>query len=391
MKRLLPALIVLCLLLSLSLTGCGRAPSGFVGKGEVVYDNDTPFVYDADYKTYVKSPRLKGHPLFDFTEAPMDTPGLAADSISAYRWQLADVDVTDEQLSQCADKYRDFIADFGAKVIRTSTDKDGEPVLYSVYCEQDNRLSYVFLGKAPDGALYVRDTVPLADVTRDERVLRDMGVLDKDLPAALLGDALPSRYLIENADPARLAKHTELECRLYAELCASLGLPPENAARLDDPTVKDTYRCLVYCSFGVMVRDSAPPIDLPALTDSCEDAVVSYDLVVYEDGTGTLTVGVYRWNSQTYPQYALVEGTARTASIPADEITAFENLLTAYDFDNIPTSNPAEQDGLDGDTTYFSDGRHLIAHWEPSPYFGIRHFRTALERMDAEYGRNINE
>ena len=58
MKRLLPALIVLCLLLSLSLTGCGRAPSGFVGKGEVVYDNDTPFVYDADYKTYVKSPRL---------------------------------------------------------------------------------------------------------------------------------------------------------------------------------------------------------------------------------------------------------------------------------------------------------------------------------------------
>ena len=386
MKRLLPALIVLCLLLSLSLTGCGRAPSGFVGKREVVYDNDTPFVYDADYKTYVKNPRLKGHPLFDFTEAPMDTPGLAADSISAYRWQLADVDVTDEQLSQCADWYLDFTADFGAKVIRTSTDKDGEPVLYSVYCEQDNRLSYVFLGKAPDGALYVRDTFPLADVTTDERSLRDMGVLDKDLPAALIGDSLPSRYLAENADPARLAKRTELECRLYAELSASLGLPPENAARLSDPTVRDTYRCLVSCSFGIMVRDSAPPIDLPALTDSCEDAVVSYDLVVYEDGTGALTVGIYQWNRREYPQYTLVEGTARTASIPADEITAFESLLTEYDFDNIPTSNPAEQPGLDGSTTYFSDGRHLIAHWEPSPYFGIRHFRAALERMDAEYG-----
>ncbi|MCQ2430056.1 MAG: hypothetical protein MJ192_06980 [Clostridia bacterium] len=386
MKRLLPALLVLCLLLSLTLTGCGRAPSGFVGKREVVYDNDTPFVYDADYKTYVEKPRLGEHPEYAFNEDPLHTPGLAADSVSAYRLHFDGTGMTDENLVWLKNRYLDFTADFGAKVIRTSTDKDGEAVLYSVWCEEDNQLSYVFLGKTADGALYVRDTFPLADVTTDERSLRDMGVLDKDLPTALLGDALPSRYLAENVDPARLIRRTESECLIYAELCASLGLPPVNAARLSDPTVRDTYRCLVSCSFGVMVRDSAPPIDLPALTDSCEDAVVSYDLVVYEDGTGALTVGIYQWNRREYPQYTLVEGTARTASIPADEITAFESLLTEYDFDNIPTSNPAEQPGLDGSTTYFSDGRHLIAHWEPSPYFGIRHFRAALERMGAEYG-----
>jgi hypothetical protein len=139
-------------------------------------------------------------------------------------------------------------------------------------------------------------------------------------------------------------------------------------------------RCMQRVSFDIM-RD-----------DKSYDGFYVYDLLLEEDGRGTLYF--YHLDDRDYlPDnytYRIIQ--QETIHLTAEEGTALKALLTEWDFMNQPTWNPEEYMGFDGTTTYVYAtgviggedkryGSNLIVMWEPTSRNAHYHIRTAIEDL----------
>ncbi|MBQ9134115.1 MAG: hypothetical protein IJX64_06240 [Clostridia bacterium] len=107
--------------------------------------------------------------------------------------------------------------------------------------------------------------------------------------------------------------------------------------------------------------------------------IYNYDLCLYEDGTAEL---IYRHFDEGDPYVLLRE---MRIALDSEEQSRIEATLSEWDLANIPTWNPEEPLGVDGETTYIlgTDGYtpHLASMWCAGERYGIYHIRTALEEI----------
>ncbi|MBE6632843.1 MAG: hypothetical protein E7620_00715 [Ruminococcaceae bacterium] len=356
MKRFLSFALILSCLISL-LPSCvhlvPQRPSDYVTGTAVVIDNITPFVYDESMLEDDTRP----------VEVEGKTYNVTAYSMMNYCCRIGET------------AYTDFTRYYGNKIVRHYQNGESESY-YTVFTEANYQLLYVFLEPDENGVLRFQEYIGYSMDAR-YTIRHDM-IFEQDQPAAILGDRLPDSCYLDYYSPQELAKNNERIHQLYLHNCAVLNLPSLESIQLKlmrEKTEASVYRCLQSSSFDVIdpVRNYA------------WHGFYCYDLILYEDGTGSLH---YRhFIDKAAYEYELDE--EATVSLTAEELIAFTTALQAYDFPNIPTWNPEELFGFDGETTYLIGGNdyfdtHLIGMWGSSPRHGIYHLRTALEDLARE-------
>lgn len=358
MKRIIALLLLFALCFSLpgvfsSCVSSRALPSGCVRDGtpqEMLYDNDTPFDYAPEYTT---AHRPKG---WDFFEMHA----------------ILNACLKDPELNS----YAALCRHIGTRIIRRSTDAEGREVFYTVVTPENNRLFYLFL--TPDetlpGDLRLSPDSGYADVRNDPQVLRDAGILEKDLPAAILGDALPPEAVPENWSYDKAVHATELNCLDFAELCTKASLPDFGKMRHDARQNGDPLTATVRCMKDVSFEEER----------EWATTLYVYDLLVHESGKASLSVSVLYFDSASWC-FLPFEDECFTAAVTGDDAAALLALFEEKDFRSIPTQHPEEEMGLDGSTTYIYDGSHLIAMWEPTPQYAIYDLRQAFETLAAKY------
>ncbi len=363
MKKCISLCLTLAMLLAFPLcfTACSSSPADFAKGDEAVVDNEIPFVYDeSTVKTfYVQNKQ------YQFKE-----------------------EITVESFCRSCDQdtpYNKFMTYFGNKVVRRYTEGERD-TYYTVYSLPDNQIFYVFLYEK-DNALYFDPTHPVNIINRP-RDIRDTTiseyVYEQDLPSAILGDKLPSFCYLEYYPPEEIERMNNLHWEFYASFCDRAGMT-------SSPFVSDYYcdlyeqgrheevegaiRCMQSVSFDTEIGN---PND--------EDYTVhhgayTYDIYVFNDGTGILFFT--HFNADIYPRHAAWQTEEITLS--KAEVDILKNLLVQWDFQNIPTWNPEEFTGFDGETTFvYTAGLghdNLISMWESTERYGICHIREAIEEI----------
>ena len=380
MKKWMSLCLMLSMLLSLplGLASCAKLPTDFVRGDEAVIDNETPFVYDESTVRY-------------YSETHNET---------TVEWNIdfiCDRYVLDDS---AALTYQQLASVFGNKILRHYTE-DGKDVYYTVYSLPDHQLFYVSF-YLQDGTYYLEKDFDISIYgtydLRDEETLRGR-VYEQDLPTAILGDKLPSFCYLEYYPPEEIERQNNLTWEFYASFCDSAGMT-------SDPFVSDYYcslyaegrhkevdgvlRCMQSVSFDTEVGD---PNDEGY---TAHHGAYTYDIYVFNDGSGILFFT--HFNTDIYPRFAVWQTEEITLS--KAEVDTLKNLLDEWDFENIPTWNPEEFTGFDGETTYvYSDGlghHNLISMWQSTERYGIYHIREAIEEMvrshvTVERGRIYNE
>ena len=367
MKRILCLTLALLLTLSalLCLPSCdrkGKLPADYVKGDAEVIDNETPFVYDDSTVKYYYE-KYNGETIsFD---------------ISDFVYHLSQVEERDFSYAYIASV-------FGNKIVRHYTEGDRD-TYYTVYSLPDNELFYLSLCMK-DGALYLdKDPYSGLNETLDARWDNLNGyVYEQDFPAAILGDALPSDCYLDYYPPEEIERRNNLEWEFYGEYCSRAGIPT-------DPFTSDFY-CDLYAQGRHKEVDGAirciqnVSFDTEEGDPESEDYTVHhgayfYDIYVFTDGTGILFFT--HFNTDVHPRYAVWQ--KEEIKLSVIEVQKLTTLLDIWDFDNIPTWNPAEFSGFDGESTTvytkISGHDNLTSMWSASERDAVYHIREAIEEI----------
>ena len=238
-----------------------------------------------------------------------------------------------------------------------------------------------------DGVLYWnKDPYSGLNETYDARWVEGWKgtVYEQDFPAAILGDALPSDCYLDYYEPEEIERRNNLEWEFYGEKCARAGIPT-------DPFVSDFY-CELYAEGRHKEVDGAirciqsVSFDTEEGDPEDEDYRIHhgsyfYDIYVFTDGTGILFFTPF--NTDVYPRYAVWQKEEIALSVA--EVAELQALLDIWDFNNIPTWNPEEFSGFDGETTTVytnvSGHHNLTSMWSASERDAVYHIREAIEEI----------
>ena len=324
MKKLLTVLLMLMLLPMLF--ACGeKLPPDYVQGDAIVIDNTTPFVY---------------------TENP---PGSTAPYL------ILSIIRGEDMWS-----YSDFAAYYGAKIIRHYVMEDTD-YYYTVYSLPDNSLAYIWMQPDEKGILRISHPFNEWCLADARNLYTDMPVFEYDRPPAILGDRMPLSCQKESYTFEEIAKNTEHQWQMYSDRCSAAGLETYFNIK-HAPDVRTFYRCMQSVAFD----------------EKSADGLYVYDLIQYRDGTAALRFR-HLYDHQ-YPQYTLEQDT--TIPLTAEETETILHVFEEEDFENIPTWNPEEYTGFDGETTFVhGDSEHLIAMWCAGEQYGIYKIRTAFENI----------
>lgn len=160
----------------------------------------------------------------------------------------------------------------------------------------------------------------------------------------------------------------EQRWRWYTNHCkkVSLSALAEDVFDTAEKPLEYVYRTVQYKMFDT-------------ITDNrfASGGIYNYDLCLYKDGTAEL---VYRHYDEGSPYVLLRE---MRIALDSEEQARIEATLSEWDLNSIPTWNPEEPLGVDGETTYIlgTNGydTHLASMWCAGDRYGIYHIRTALE------------
>ena len=367
MKRILCLMLSVLLLLSavLALPACSgknKLPADYVKGDAEVIDNETPFVYnDSTVKYY--------HEKYNGETVSLD--------ISDFVYHLSQVEERDFSYAYIASV-------FGNKIVRHYTEGDRD-TYYTVYSLPDNELFYLSLCMK-DGALYLdKDPYSGLNETLDARWDNLNGyVYEQDFPAAILGDALPSDCYLDYYSPEEIERRNNLEWEFYGEYCSRAGIPT-------DPFTSDFY-CDLYAQGRHKEVDGAirciqsVSFDTEEGDPESEDYTIHhgsyfYDIYVFTDGTGVLFFT--HFNTDVYPRYAVWQ--KEEIKLSTIEVEKLTTLLDVWDFNNIPTWNPEEFSGFDGETTTvftsISGHHNLTSMWSATERDAVYHIREAIEEI----------
>lgn len=342
MKKRIVCLILLLGTLVLSLASCFRMPeplpSDFVEGDEIVVDNNISFVYTPpSYEDYV--------PENAFTIAKRENY-----------------------------TYSYFQEWCGNKVIHCYKD-DTVELYYTVYSLSNNSLFYLFL--KPDGnGGFLMDQRFSVDA-RDHKDIWRIRVCEQDYPAVILEGKLPDYCFFDYYTAEEISRQTEYRWQYFIDDCTEAGLEPYSKLIFDRrDTIKSFYRCTQYVCF-----DLKETVDGRSLS---WNGLYCYDLFFYQDGTAELHFQHYM--HKNYWNYELLQD--ETVKLTEAEIEKLQGVIIDSDFENIPTWNPEEKRGFDGETTCIlgvtPEYDHLISMWAPTPQYGIYQIRTAIEDLVRE-------
>ena len=368
MKRIVHSTLALLLILTavFALPACSdknKLPADFVKGDEIVIDNETPFVYD---ENTVKTAPVK---------TPYGTEERHVDDLCGI-WNDGKEDVPYSKISSY----------FGNKIVRHSVE-DGKDTYYTVYSLPDNQIVYVFL-VMKDGILYLDPEHTINVVNRpldirEEEMIAEY-VYEQDLPSAIIGDKLPADCYLDYYEPEEIERRNNLRWEFYGEDCSRAGIPT-------DPFTSDFY-CDLYAQGRHKEVDGAirciqnVSFDTEEGDPEDEDYTVHhgayfYDIYVFTDGTGILFFT--HFNTDVYPRYAVWQ--REEIKLSAVEVAKLQSLLDIWDLDNIPTWNPEEFSGCDGETTtVFTTGlghNNLTSMWSASERDAVYHIREAIEEI----------
>lgn len=187
----------------------------------------------------------------------------------------------------------------------------------------------------------------------------------EQLPQEYDASTYPDRYTIQ-----QINEKIEQRWQWYLDDCEKVslsGLAEDVFADTEKP-LQHVYRTVQYKMFDTVTDNRLG-----------SGGIYNYDICLYEDGTAEL---IYRHFDEGYPYVLLRE---MRFELNNEELARIETTLTEWDFENIPTWNPEEQTGMDGETTYIlgTDGytSHLASMWCAGKRSGIYHIRTALEEI----------
>ena len=362
MKRILCLTLALLLTLSviLILPACSDKRADDYLKGdEIVIDNEMPYIYDPAQNVIMKVTDQDGIPweydVYDYGEG------------CCYR--------TDDKTYT----YDSVIKYYGNKPIRM-LETEEETLYYTVYSLDDNTLCYIYFEKV--GEDYVLEQCCRADI-RDDSVMADI-TYSHDLPSAIIGDKLPAHCYLDYYSPEEIERRNNLRWEFYGEDCSRAGIPT-------DPFTSDFY-CDLYAQGRHKEVDGAirciqsVSFDAEEGDPESEDYTIHhgsyfYDIYVFTDGTGVLFFT--HFNTDVYPRYAVWQ--KEEIKLSVIEVQKLTTLLDVWDFDNIPTWNPEEVSGFDGETTtVFTKGlghHNLTSMWSASERDAVYHIREAIEEI----------
>ena len=368
MKRILCLTLALLMTLSglLCLPACSgqnNLPADFVKGDEIVIDNETPFVYD---ESTVKT-------------APVKTPSgkeeWHVDGLCGI-WNDGEEDVPYSKVSSY----------FGNKIIRHRV-ADGQDTYYTVYSLPDNQIYYVFFRMKDDVLVldpeHTINVINLALDIREKEMIAEY-VYEYDLPSAIIGDKLPAHCYLDYYEPEEIERRNNLEWEFYGSACGSAGLST-------DPYKSDFY-CELYAEGRHKEVDGAirciqsVSFDTEEGDPESEDYTVHhgayfYDIYVFTDGTGILFFT--HFNTDVHPRYAVWQ--REEIKLSTIEVEKLTTLLDVWDFNNIPTWNPEEFSGFDGETTTvftsISGHHNLTSMWSASERDAVYHIREAIEEI----------
>ena len=362
MKRILCTAFALLLTLSviLILPACSDKRADDYLKGEeIVIDNETPYIYDPAQNVIMKVTDQDGIPweydVYDYGEG------------CCYR--------TDDKTYT----YDSVIKYYGNKPIRM-LETEEETLYYTVYSLDDNTLCYIYFEKV--GEDYVLEQCYRADA-REDSYMADI-TYPHDLPSAILGNQLPEECYLDYYPPEEIERRNNLQWEFYGEDCSRAGIPT-------DPFTSDFY-CDLYAQGRHKEVDGAirciqsVSFDTEEGDPESEDYTIHhgsyfYDIYVFTDGTGVLFFT--HFNTDVYPRYAVWQ--KEEIKLSVIEVQKLTTLLDVWDFDNIPTWNPEEVSGFDGETTtVFTKGlghHNLTSMWSASERDAVYHIREAIEEI----------
>ena len=367
MKRILCLTLALLMTLSALLclpacSGQNKLPADFVKGDEIVIDNETPFVYDESTVRYYEY-EYEGREYSD-----------------TIAWRCFWLEDSEHEYT-----YSSIAKLFGNKIVRHYTE-DGQDTYYTVYSLPDNRLFYMSL-YMKDGVLYWnKDLYSGLNETYDARWVEGWKgtVYEQDFPAAILGDALPADCYLDYYSPEEIERRNNLQWEFYGEDCSRAGIPT-------DPFTSDFY-CDLYAQGRHKEVDGAirciqsVSFDTEEGDPESEDYTVHhgayfYDIYVFTDGTGILFFT--HFNTDVHPRYAVWQ--KEEIKLSVIEVQKLTTLLDVWDFDNIPTWNPDEFSGFDGETTtVFTKGlghHNLTSMWSATERDAVYHIREAIEEI----------
>lgn len=344
MKRILSCILLFSLLI-VALTSCfplpEPTPADFANDSQPVIDNETPYVYVQITKN---------------EEAYLD------DTLTEMFW------------GDCPYSY--LTERHGNKIIRHYSNGEKD-LYYTVFSLTNNQLYYIFL--TPDGnGDYLMEHYLVADIRYDHS-LQDW-IYAHDHPSKIIGNALPDFCYKEYYSFEEIEKEFTAKWKYYDRLCYEADLESylEYRSTRDEngkPIVTAFYRTLQAITFDVFYKKDGMKI--------ANSGLYCYDILFYANGGGTLH---YRHFIYGAGQKYTVDQDV-TVELTAEEILNLQSVMKSNDFDNIPTWNPEEFDGFDGETTYIfasrsgSPSEHLISMWESTPNYGIYQIRTAIEEL----------
>ncbi len=378
MKRIICTAISLLLTLSAVLllpacSGKNQLPADYVKGDEAVIDNETPYIYDPAQNVIMKVTDQDGIP-----------------------WEYDVYDYGEGCCYRSDDKtytYDSVIKYYGNKPIRM-LETEEETLYYTVYSLDDNTLCYIYFEK--EGEDYILEQCYQVDV-RDDEFMVDI-THPHDLPSAIIGDKLPARCYLDYYEPEEIERRNNLQWEFYGEDCSRAGIPT-------DPFVSDFY-CELYAQGrhkeveGAIRCIQSVSFDTEEGAPEDEDYTVHhgayfYDIYVFTDGTGVLFFT--HFNTDVYPRYAVWQREEIKLSVA--EVAKLQSLLDSWNFNDIPTWNPEEFSGFDGETTtVFTTGlghHNLTSMWSASERDAVYHIRTAIEdlvraHVTVEEGRIYN-
>ena len=208
---------------------------------------------------------------------------------------------------------------------------------YTVVSTYDNCLLYVFLEPAWNGEFCFQEYgVSKFDIRANPHRLREY-VFEYDLPVAILGDALPPYCKLEYYTAEEIERKAEFQWSWYHECCSQASLESYGEEFFGEEYCS-YYRCVQYVSFDVIEGRIA------------FSGLHNYDVLCRTDGTGKLIYRHFLYSESGL--YATLHS-EQTRELSATEMDEWNALLREVDFCNIPTWNPEEIRGFDGETTFF--------------------------------------